>query len=187
MVPSTMARPTSAATMMGRRGNRSTHAPPGRPSRRNGSVPVAERTPISAGDARSTRTAIMGSARRVNWLPNTDTVSAAHNLRKSAWVQSEVPVIENSGVRHPREFLAQRDRERRHRLFFEGEPRPGGLKQFGERSAASQGQRGPVAGDGFADVRARRVQPDLERPQLGDAVLDVIERIQKDKQLRMPM
>jgi len=73
-LPRRSARPRSAATNNGRRRRRSTNAPAGRLNNRKGADWAAVKIPSSSGEARSTRIAVSGRARRVISAPSNEIV-----------------------------------------------------------------------------------------------------------------
>ena len=75
--------------------------------------------------------------------------------------------------------------ERRNEPIAEIKPCSSRSEQLGKRPRASQRQRLLVVGDGPRPV-AQGSLPDLERPELGDTVFDVIERVQENVELAMP-
>src|SRR6185369_588359 len=72
-----------------------------------------------------------------------------------------------------------------HEPGIEGELRASGAVDLGQRPGRAQRECPPVAGHGGYRV-GQAVAPDLKRAQLGNAVLDVVEGVEKDVQLTIP-
>ena len=62
---------------------------------------------------------------------------------------------------------------------------PAAAEELGQRAGVAERQRGPVVCHGSALV-LQRVAPDLQRAELGQAILDIIEWNLEDVQLAMP-
>lgn len=85
IMASKAARPTSAATRIGRLVWRSTSSPAATPTTSDGRVLIAASTPICAGVALSEMAAVRGSARYVTCSPMAGRVCASHKRRKPSW------------------------------------------------------------------------------------------------------
>jgi hypothetical protein len=83
MLPNRSAWPRSARIRIGRRGQRSTHTPAGRPSKRCGRKARAPSRPIWTGVALSTTTAVSGSARVVTADPTLEIACPVQSLKNS--------------------------------------------------------------------------------------------------------
>src|SRR5262249_7489195 len=77
------ARPRSAATITGRRGQRSTQTPAGSPTSSQAALAEAGSTPTAKVDAGSAPVATSGQATRVTAEPSSQMVCALHRSRKS--------------------------------------------------------------------------------------------------------
>src|SRR5689334_19417601 len=103
------------------------------------------------------------------------------------------PVLKRSRVDLPRftsrresaELLAEGVHQRSQRLLREVEGDARGGEQLGQWPSAAEGERGAVVGDGLVRV-GLGLHPELERAQLRDAVLDVVERRVEQVELALP-
>src|SRR5438876_12146804 len=83
------------------------------------------------------------------------------------------------------QFFFNRIHERDERLVVETEMRARRFKQFGQRARAAQRERGPIALHSLAIVLAA-AQPDLQRADLRDSIVDEIEGNDEKVENAMP-